>query len=662
MPSIVIVDDRVTNRRILSRLASELETKPHVETFGDPVLALDWLARNEPYLVITDYKMPHLDGAQFVASMRRLATCADVPVIVVTAYEDKGYRYSALNAGATDFLLSPVDHEEFRARARNLLTLRRQQNLLKRRAVQLQDKLEQNNRLHRTALKENDEKLRLVMNTIPAMISATNTEHRYIFMNNFQAWMLGIDPNDIIDKRTEEFMDKAYALRNRQLDRQVFDSGMAIPAFEEEFHDATGRRRILLTTKSPLRNSSGAVANIVTASVDISDRKAAELALNDQRQFLRAVIDLDPNIIFATDQNGNFTLANKAMAELCGAPAEQLLGRAFVTAAPVRAEAAKFLSAGQRILGGGPNKLHFERRLTDSAGEARWFQVVHVAIAQGRGGAPAMLTIGSDISAIKKSQTELDVAKQAAESSNLGKSEFLTHISHELRTPLNAIIRHCEMIGAPPANGGKQANWAESAEDIGANARCLLSMVDDIVDVANYEAGNYALDNQQLDIAAAIHDIAGQVARENEAARVRFDIDIAHDLPALITDSLRFRHGMANLLANAVNVTPPGGSVSVRAMLSEHGAVRISVRDQNKSVPENADPLTLNRFGQVENGTPRSYAASGLDLPLSVAFMRMLGAHVELDRVKDEGSEITIIFPAMRSAWRQTPPANQVMS
>jgi response regulator RpfG family c-di-GMP phosphodiesterase len=138
--------------------------------------------------------MPNLDGAEFVESMRRLPTCVDVPVIVVTAYEDKGFRYNALNAGATDFLLSPVDHEEFRARARNLLTLRYQQSLLKRRALQLQDKLEQNNRLHKTALREGDEKLHLVMNTIPAMISATNSEHRYVFMNNFQAWMLVILP------------------------------------------------------------------------------------------------------------------------------------------------------------------------------------------------------------------------------------------------------------------------------------------------------------------------------------------------------------------------------------------------------------------------------------------------------------------------------------
>ena len=86
----------------------------------------------------------------------------------------------------------------------------------------MQGKLELSNRLHKVALKESKEQLRLVMNTIPAMISATNAEHRYVFMNNFQAWMLGIDPEDVVGKRAEEFLSEAYALRNQQLDREVF--------------------------------------------------------------------------------------------------------------------------------------------------------------------------------------------------------------------------------------------------------------------------------------------------------------------------------------------------------------------------------------------------------------------------------------------------------
>ncbi len=70
--------------------------------------------------------MPEMDGATFVEHFRALPGCADIPVIVVTAYEDREYRYRALEAGATDFLLSPVDHHEFVTRARNLLNLRRQ--------------------------------------------------------------------------------------------------------------------------------------------------------------------------------------------------------------------------------------------------------------------------------------------------------------------------------------------------------------------------------------------------------------------------------------------------------------------------------------------------------------------------------------------------------
>ncbi len=81
-------------------------------------------------------------GPRFIRTVRRLPALAEVPIIVVTIYEDRDYRYKALEAGATDFLLSPVDHLEFRARARNLLTLRRQQLLLAERAADLERTLQ----------------------------------------------------------------------------------------------------------------------------------------------------------------------------------------------------------------------------------------------------------------------------------------------------------------------------------------------------------------------------------------------------------------------------------------------------------------------------------------------------------------------------------------
>ena len=91
-----------------------------------------------PDLIITDFNMPDMDGASFVRALRSRAALVDVPIIVVTVYQDRDFCYRALEAGATDFLLSPVDHLEFRARARNLLTLRRQQLMLAERAADLE--------------------------------------------------------------------------------------------------------------------------------------------------------------------------------------------------------------------------------------------------------------------------------------------------------------------------------------------------------------------------------------------------------------------------------------------------------------------------------------------------------------------------------------------
>jgi CheY-like chemotaxis protein len=135
---IVIVDDRITNRNIFAKLATSIEEGVAVRAFGDPVEALDWLKDNTPDLVVTDYKMPNLDGAEFVRRFRQLPECADVPAVVITVYEERSHRISALEAGATDFLQSPVDHHEFLTRARNLLQLRKQQLVIKSRATELE--------------------------------------------------------------------------------------------------------------------------------------------------------------------------------------------------------------------------------------------------------------------------------------------------------------------------------------------------------------------------------------------------------------------------------------------------------------------------------------------------------------------------------------------
>jgi CheY-like chemotaxis protein len=187
MSTIVIVDDQPVNRTIYAKFASSIEDDVLTKTFGDPREALESLVGIAPDLIITDYKMPGLNGASFVRRMRAEPALADIPIIVITIFEDKAFRLRALDAGATDFLLSPIDHREFVTRARNLLKLRKQQLLLAHRAEGLERKLQRSQLSLLQAVRHSSERLAQVIDAVPAMISATDQHGRYLFMNAYQA-------------------------------------------------------------------------------------------------------------------------------------------------------------------------------------------------------------------------------------------------------------------------------------------------------------------------------------------------------------------------------------------------------------------------------------------------------------------------------------------
>lgn len=143
MPSVMIVDDQPTARKILEEIVGSLGTEVDVHCFADPREALTWASSHSPDLVLTDYRMPKMDGAELTARLRLVPCCADIPVIVVTGLEERAVRYRALGAGATDFLTKPVDYYECRARCRNLLALRQQQHMIKQRAGWLERKVQE---------------------------------------------------------------------------------------------------------------------------------------------------------------------------------------------------------------------------------------------------------------------------------------------------------------------------------------------------------------------------------------------------------------------------------------------------------------------------------------------------------------------------------------
>lgn len=151
---VVIVDDRSTARSLLEGLARTLEPGIIVDSFADPKDALAHMQRMTPDLIITDYRMPGMDGIEFTRRVRAERRLADVPLVIVTVVEDRQIRYQALENGATDFLTRPIDPLECRARCLNLLSLRRSQKLVADRALWLEEQVMQATREVRTRERE----------------------------------------------------------------------------------------------------------------------------------------------------------------------------------------------------------------------------------------------------------------------------------------------------------------------------------------------------------------------------------------------------------------------------------------------------------------------------------------------------------------------------
>jgi putative two-component system response regulator len=138
---IAIVDDNPVNLKLMESLVKRANPEYKSLTFQDSAEGLSWCLDNEVDLIIVDYMMPAPDGMEFIRRYREPAKNQDIPVLMITADHEKETRYAALEVGANDFLTKPIDNAEFRARLRNMMSLRRSQKALADRAAWLAEKV-----------------------------------------------------------------------------------------------------------------------------------------------------------------------------------------------------------------------------------------------------------------------------------------------------------------------------------------------------------------------------------------------------------------------------------------------------------------------------------------------------------------------------------------
>lgn len=232
------------------------------------------------------------------------------------------------------------------------------------------------------------------------------------------------------------------------------------------------------------------------------------------------------------------------------------------------------------------------------------------------------------------------------------KSELLAEMSHELRTPLNAMIGFSEIMQSEAFGPLGHPSYRNYLEDIIFCGRHLLGIIDDALDLARHDAGQTALKEEPVALAAVIDEAVRLVAPMAQRGEVTLaGLRAETRLPRLYCDPRRVRQILLNVLSNAIKFTEPGGRVEIAVELSDGLAVVIS--DTGIGIEPDNIPIALSRFGQIVANGSRRPDGAGLGLTLAKALAQQHGATLDVHSTLQSGTVVRISFPAGRIAARE---------
>jgi two-component system, sensor histidine kinase and response regulator len=248
----------------------------------------------------------------------------------------------------------------------------------------------------------------------------------------------------------------------------------------------------------------------------------------------------------------------------------------------------------------------------------------------------------------ERTQHELERAKTVAEAANVAKSEFLANMSHELRTPLNAIIGFSDVLSEKiygPLNESQQG----CVTDVLESGQHLLSLVNDILDLAKIESGTMDMDWGNVDLTALVLRL-GEMSRERATRQgVQLRVDACPRLKSVRADERRIKQLLYNFISNAIKFTPEGGQITIRAQSDQENVI-LSVADTGVGIAPDEHQKIFESFYQVDSTLTKSKQGTGLGLALVRRIADLHHGRVWVESQVGKGSTFFIEWPGLRAA------------
>ncbi len=501
-----------------------------------------------------------------------------------------------------------------------------------------------------------------IIDSVPDPLFVKDKHHTFTMANQAFCAFSGKNREDIVGRTTREVLPRDMADRVDRVDDKVLKSGVEYIG-EEVWHDAQGLPHTVVAKRVRFEDRSKE-KYIVGIRTDITDRKKAELELEESRRFFASTVDALTSHIAILDERGTVIRVNEAWRRFGAKNGLQTpdaaVGVNYIDVAerasgPNSEEAAAVATGIRRIINGEIDQFQLEYPCHGPL-EERWF-LIRLSRFKGDG-KPRIVVAHQDISARKRFEQELIKAKEAAEAATRAKSEFLAMMSHEIRTPMNGVIGMTGLLTDTDLSE-EQRNYVDT---IRVSGETLLTIINDILDYSKIESGGLELEEQPFELRQCVEetlDLLSPRAAEKQL-ELLYSID-ERISPFVAGDITRLRQILVNLTSNAIKFTERG-EITISVEMEEAAArdfrgsvvLRFAVRDTGIGIPPDKIGRLFKSFSQVDSSTTRRYGGTGLGLAISARLVSLMGGAIWVESEVDKGS--TFYF-TIRTVPVSVPPA-----